>query len=145
MWLRWRCDDRHLLTRVFHNRTGYTFWDKDSKQRLKLFKRAENSITCSGFNRDGSMFAYGLSYDWSKVNTHHGLAVIANIMNRVSKCTTRRSLTKSCCTVSNRKKLHRAESDAIAMNECGILRVCGGSVCGCLRLGVLALSTEELC
>jgi mRNA export factor len=45
---------------------GYVFWDKDSKQRLKLFNRAQTSITCSSFNRDGSIYAYALSYDWSK-------------------------------------------------------------------------------
>jgi len=45
---------------------GYVFWDKDSKQRLKLFTRASQPITTSTFNRDGSIFAYALGYDWSK-------------------------------------------------------------------------------
>lgn len=50
----------------------YIFWDKDSKQRLKMFKGTDEPgraqpITCSTFNRDGTIFAYALSYDWSKV------------------------------------------------------------------------------
>jgi len=45
---------------------AYAFWDKDSKQRLKLFKPAWNSITSCCFNVDGSIFAYALSYDWSR-------------------------------------------------------------------------------
>jgi len=45
---------------------GYVFWDKDSRQRLKLFNRANQSITTSTFNRDGTIFAYALGYDWSK-------------------------------------------------------------------------------
>jgi mRNA export factor len=61
---------------AFHPRYGtfatagsdgvYTFWDKDSKQRLKLFNRMDQSITCSAFNRDGSIYAYAVCYDWSK-------------------------------------------------------------------------------
>jgi len=44
----------------------YTFWDKDSKQRLKLFNRMDQSITSASFNRDGNIYAYAVSYDWSK-------------------------------------------------------------------------------
>lgn len=49
---------------------AYRFWDKDSKQRLKLFHRADNAITASKFNRDGTIFAYALGYDWSKGIQH---------------------------------------------------------------------------
>jgi len=45
---------------------AYTFWDKDSKQRLKLFKPANNSITSATFNKEGTIYAYALSYDWSR-------------------------------------------------------------------------------
>jgi len=45
---------------------GYVFWDKDSKQRLKLFNRCPQPITGSKFNRDGSIYAYSTGYDWSK-------------------------------------------------------------------------------
>lgn len=44
----------------------YAFWDKDAKQRLKLFQRNSNSITAANFNANGSIYAYALSYDWSK-------------------------------------------------------------------------------
>lgn len=44
----------------------YTFWDKDSKQRLKQFERAASPVTSSCFNADGTIFAYSLSYDWSQ-------------------------------------------------------------------------------
>jgi len=49
----------------------YTFWDKDSKQRLKQFNRADTSITTATFNRDGTIYAYALSYDWSKGIEHY--------------------------------------------------------------------------
>ncbi|RKP33673.1 WD40-repeat-containing domain protein [Dimargaris cristalligena] len=43
------------------------FWDKGSKQRLKTFEKVQNnSITCTSFNRDGTIFAYAIGYDWSK-------------------------------------------------------------------------------
>ena len=45
---------------------GYAFWDKDSKQRLKLFARMPQPITATGFNAAGTMFAYATGYDWSK-------------------------------------------------------------------------------
>ncbi|KAI8804360.1 Poly(A)+ RNA export protein [Cladochytrium replicatum] len=44
----------------------FNFWDKDSKQRLKVFPSVGNPISCSAFNRTGSIFAYAASYDWSK-------------------------------------------------------------------------------
>ncbi|KAJ3866653.1 WD40-repeat-containing domain protein [Lentinula novae-zelandiae] len=42
------------------------FWDKDARTRLKTFEAAPGPITCSAFNRTGSIFAYAVSYDWSK-------------------------------------------------------------------------------
>lgn len=47
---------------------AYTFWDKDSKQRLKMFKNANQPVTAGAFNATGTIFAYALSYDWSKVS-----------------------------------------------------------------------------
>ena len=44
----------------------FNFWDKDSKQRLKQMAKCNAPIPCGGFNRDGSIFAYAVSYDWSK-------------------------------------------------------------------------------
>lgn len=44
----------------------YHFWDKETKRRLKAMERINESITCGTFNRDGSLYAYAVSYDWSK-------------------------------------------------------------------------------
>jgi len=44
----------------------FHFWDKDSKQRLKAFKQCYLPITCGSFNQDGTLFAYGIGYDWCK-------------------------------------------------------------------------------
>lgn len=46
----------------------FSFWDKDSKQRLKFGPNVGGPIVCSSFNRNGSLFAYGISYDWHRVN-----------------------------------------------------------------------------
>ncbi|KAF9484389.1 WD40 repeat-like protein [Pholiota conissans] len=42
------------------------FWDKDARTRLKTFDAAQGSISTTAFNRSGSIFAYAVSYDWSK-------------------------------------------------------------------------------
>lgn len=42
------------------------FWDKDARTRLKTFEPAPGPIACSAFNRTGNIFAYAVSYDWSK-------------------------------------------------------------------------------
>ncbi|KAK9479902.1 WD40-repeat-containing domain protein [Lipomyces japonicus] len=42
------------------------FWDKDSKHRLKGYNSQGATIPCTAFNRNGTIFAYALSYDWSK-------------------------------------------------------------------------------
>jgi len=44
----------------------FNFWDKDSKQRLKPFSRCNQAISAGSFSMDGSIFAYAVSYDWSK-------------------------------------------------------------------------------
>lgn len=41
--------------------------DKDCKQRLKVFNNVGAPIAATCFNRDGRIFAYAASYDWSKV------------------------------------------------------------------------------
>ncbi len=43
--------------------------DKDSKQRLKAFNNVGGPISSTTFNRDGRIFAYTVSYDWSKVRS----------------------------------------------------------------------------
>jgi len=49
----------------------YNFWDKDSRQRLKAFTKCSAPIPVGAFNRDGSIFAYAVSYDWSKGAEHY--------------------------------------------------------------------------
>ena len=40
------------------------FWDKEHKRRLKAMQRCTDSISSAAFNRDGSLVAYAVSYDW---------------------------------------------------------------------------------
>jgi len=42
------------------------FWDKDARNRLKSFDPLPGPISASCFNRNGTIFAYSVSYDWSK-------------------------------------------------------------------------------
>jgi len=44
----------------------FNFWDKDSKQRLKNFPRCAGPISAAEFSPNGELFAYSVSYDWSK-------------------------------------------------------------------------------
>ena len=49
----------------------YNYWDKDSKQRLMAFKKADRPISCAAFNPVGNLYAYALSYDWSRGSEPH--------------------------------------------------------------------------
>jgi len=42
------------------------FWDKDSRTRLKTFESCPGPIVATAFNRTGTIYAYAVSYDWSK-------------------------------------------------------------------------------
>ncbi|THH30001.1 hypothetical protein EUX98_g4192 [Antrodiella citrinella] len=42
------------------------YWDKDARTRLKTFEPVAGPVTATCFNRTGSIFAYSISYDWSK-------------------------------------------------------------------------------
>jgi mRNA export factor len=44
----------------------FHFWDKDAKHRLKGYPDVGGSITATAFSKDGNIFAYAVSYDWSK-------------------------------------------------------------------------------
>ncbi|KAH9817391.1 Nucleoporin GLE2 [Teratosphaeria destructans] len=44
----------------------FHFWDKDAKHRLKGYPEVGGTISATDFNRTGSIFAYAVSYDWSK-------------------------------------------------------------------------------
>jgi mRNA export factor len=59
---------------------AYNFWDKDSRQRLKALQRCNPPIPCSAFNHDGTIFAYAVSYDWSKGAENHTPAQAQNFI-----------------------------------------------------------------
>lgn len=44
----------------------WAFWDKDARTKLKTGEPMEQPITSCAFNATGQIFAYGVSYDWSK-------------------------------------------------------------------------------
>ncbi|KAF0307231.1 mRNA export factor [Amphibalanus amphitrite] len=44
----------------------FSFWDKDARTKLKTSEAMEQSITKCAFNHTGQIFAYAVSYDWSK-------------------------------------------------------------------------------
>jgi mRNA export factor len=44
----------------------FHFWDKDAKHRLKGYPEVGGPISTTAFNRNGTIFAYAVSYDWSK-------------------------------------------------------------------------------
>jgi mRNA export factor len=44
----------------------FHFWDKDAKHRLKGYPSVGGTITSTGFSRQGTIFAYAVSYDWSQ-------------------------------------------------------------------------------
>lgn len=58
----------------------YNFWDKDSKQRLMAFKPSGNSISCAAFNPSGNLYAYALSYDWSRGSENYNPSTPNHIM-----------------------------------------------------------------
>ncbi|GMM31330.1 RNA export factor [Martiniozyma asiatica (nom. inval.)] len=58
---------------------SFSFWDKDSRHRLKAFPQLGATIPVTNFNRTGMLFAYALSYDWSKGHEYNNI----NYMNTV--------------------------------------------------------------
>ncbi|TID17692.1 hypothetical protein CANINC_003961 [Pichia inconspicua] len=44
----------------------FSFWDKDLRHRLKGYPALGGTIPVVNFNRTGMLFAYAISYDWSK-------------------------------------------------------------------------------
>lgn len=57
---------------------AFNFWDKDSKQRLKAMGKCGAPIPCGNFNRDGSLYAYAVSYDWSRGYSEYNPATAKN-------------------------------------------------------------------
>jgi len=52
----------------------FSFWDKDSRTKLKPSEPMEQSITKCCFNSNGQIFAYSVSYDWSKGHEYYNPA-----------------------------------------------------------------------
>jgi len=44
----------------------FVFWDKENRQRLKQFNSCNYPVTSGKFNAAGDLYAYAVSYDWSK-------------------------------------------------------------------------------
>lgn len=49
----------------------FSFWDKDARTKLKTSEPMEQPITCCCFNAGGEIFAYAISYDWSKGHEYY--------------------------------------------------------------------------
>ncbi|KAK8218696.1 putative nuclear pore complex protein [Phyllosticta capitalensis] len=58
----------------------FHFWDKDAKHRLKGYPEVGGPITSTAFNSSGSIFAYAVSYDWSKGYAHNNQNIQTKIM-----------------------------------------------------------------
>jgi len=56
----------------------FHFWDKDSKQRLKAFKKCNLPVTCCEFSADGNIFAYAVCYDWHQGASYYNPAIMKN-------------------------------------------------------------------
>lgn len=48
----------------------FSYWDKDARTKLKSSDPMELPITSCCFNNNGNVFAYSVSYDWSKGHEH---------------------------------------------------------------------------
>ncbi|KAF8507292.1 WD40 repeat-like protein [Hysterangium stoloniferum] len=57
-----------------------SFWDKDSRTRLRGLEAAPAPISCTAFNRTGSILAYAVGYDWSKGYTGNKPGLANKIM-----------------------------------------------------------------
>lgn len=44
----------------------FSFWDKDARTKLKGSEAMDNTISRCAFSSRGELFAYAVSYDWSK-------------------------------------------------------------------------------
>lgn len=44
----------------------FHFWDGVAKHRLKGYPTVGGTISATAFNNTGAIFAYAVSYDWSK-------------------------------------------------------------------------------
>ncbi|GBM91731.1 mRNA export factor [Araneus ventricosus] len=44
----------------------FSFWDRDARTKLKTSEQMDQPLTRCCFNARGEIFAYSVSYDWSK-------------------------------------------------------------------------------
>ncbi|QDS76525.1 RNA export factor gle2 [Venturia effusa] len=58
----------------------FHFWDKDAKHRLKGYPEVGGQIPATAFSNSGNIFAYAVSYDWSKGYAHHSASAVNKIM-----------------------------------------------------------------
>ncbi|XP_076317647.1 ribonucleic acid export 1 [Tachypleus tridentatus] len=49
----------------------FSFWDKDARTKLKTSEQMEQAISRCCFNARGEIFAYAVSYDWSKGHEYY--------------------------------------------------------------------------
>ena len=56
------------------------FWDKESKQRLEMLPSVGSPVSAIAFNRDGSLLAYAVSYDWSQGHEQYSAAAKNTVM-----------------------------------------------------------------
>jgi len=49
----------------------FSFWDKDARTKLKTSDAMDQPITRCCFNQNGQIFAYAVSYDWSKGHEYY--------------------------------------------------------------------------
>jgi len=49
----------------------FSFWDKDARTKLKGSEQMQQAITRCGFSANGQLFAYSVSYDWSKGHEYY--------------------------------------------------------------------------
>ena len=58
----------------------FHFWDRDAKHRLKGYPDVGGPIVSTSFSHTGNIFAYAISYDWSRGFSQHSSSSTVKIM-----------------------------------------------------------------
>ena len=58
----------------------FHFWDGNAKNRLKGYPAVGGTISTTAFNRQGTVFAYAVSYDWSQGFAKNPQAPVNKVM-----------------------------------------------------------------
>ncbi|XP_077495628.1 ribonucleic acid export 1 [Amblyomma americanum] len=61
----------HMTLATVGSDGKFSFWDKDARTKLKTSEQMEQPVTRCCFNARGEIFAYAVSYDWSKGYEFH--------------------------------------------------------------------------